>query len=92
LKDNSLVESKGKRRRHYWLDSVIVRREACKLAIQHRYFSPEWFAEFKDCLHCGSHPYYASMLEELCKLLGGTEACKYCVKKSTDHCVLDTAD
>jgi hypothetical protein len=92
LNDHDERVSRGRRRRHYWIDSEIVRKEACKLAIQHHYFSPEWFTEFKDCLHCDFPPYHAYVLRELCRLLIGTETCKYCVKKSTDHCILDSRE
>ncbi len=91
LKDER-IPRKVERRRRYWVTSEIVRKEACKLAIEHHYFSPEWFAEFKDCLHYDAPPYHRDMLRELCELLAGTESCKYCVKRSTDHCVLGSSE
>jgi hypothetical protein len=87
--DNGKAASRGGRRRHYWVNSETVRKEACKLAIQHHYFSPEWFAEFKDCLHCDSSSSHEKVIRELCELLAGTETCKYCVKRCSDDCVLD---
>jgi hypothetical protein len=72
----------------HWLSSKIVRKEACRLAIQHRYFSPEWFAEFKDYLHQGSPPYSRELLEELCLIIAATEACRYCTRRRDGNCLL----
>jgi hypothetical protein len=92
LSNNNEATPWERRRKRFWVAPEIVRKEACKLAIQHQYFSPEWFAEFKDCLHCESPPYNGYLLKELCSLLLGTEACKYCVRKYTEHCILDSGE
>ena len=72
----------------HWVSAEIVRKEACKLAIQHRYFSPEWFAEFKDYLHQGFPPYSKVFLEELCTIIATTEACRYCTRRRDGRCLL----
>lgn len=76
----------GKKR--WWITAEIVRKEACSLAVQHRYFSPSWFAEFKDYLHNGSPPFGDQLLKELCSILLGTEACNYCVARCRKECVM----
>jgi hypothetical protein len=72
----------------HWLASEIVRREACRLAIQNRYFSPEWFAEFKDYLHKDLPPFPRSLMEELCLIVAGTKTCDYCTRRRNGECIL----
>jgi hypothetical protein len=83
---DTLVPKRGIRR--HWLASQIVRREACKLAIQNRYFNPEWFAEFKDYLHNDSPPFSSELLRDLCLIVVGTQACEYCTRRRDDDCIL----
>lgn len=81
------VQVDGKRiRRQHWIAPEIVRKEATRSAIQHQYFSPEWFAEFKDYLHNGSPPFQGYLLEELCLIVAGTVACRYCIGRWGKSC------
>jgi len=89
--NNDLLDVRIKKRRmkkEHWIASEIVRKEASRLAIQHQYFSPQWFAEFKDYLHNSSPPFHGYLLKELCLMIVGSEACQYCIKREKEGCFL----
>nr|MDO8135316.1 hypothetical protein [Candidatus Njordarchaeum guaymaensis] len=79
---------KMRMKKEHWIASEIVRKEASRLAIQHQYFSPQWFAEFREYLHNSFSPFHGHLLKELCLIIAGSEACQYCIKRGREGCVL----